>query len=78
MLSFCFFKFSSIFQIKTIYIVDIAHNIYNFVYAATGYPSDVRPAGYPANETRYPAGYRIIKRPDIRNPINYIMATSVY
>ena len=24
-------------------------------------------AGYPANETGYPAGYRILKRPDIRS-----------
>ena len=52
-------------------IVDTAHNIYNFVYAVTGYPANeteylanetrypANETGYPANETEYPVRYRI-------------------
>ena len=44
-------------------IVAIAHNIYNFVYTVYCYRiSGIRPAEYPANETGYPAGYRISKK----------------
>ena len=44
----------------------MAHNIYYFIYVATGYPANetgypANETGYPANETGYPAGYK--KRP---------------
>ena len=55
--SFSFFQFSLFLDLKKIVI--IAHNTYNLVYTATGYP-----AGYLANET----GYQLPKKGRISGP----------
>ena len=60
--SFCLFKFSFFLDLNN--IVAIAHNIYNFVYNATGYPVTGQPDIQQMKpDIRPDTGYK--KRPNI-------------
>ena len=59
-----------LYSVKSLLILS-SHHLFN---SLTGYPV-IRPAGYPANETGYPAGYRISKKAEY--PASRISGTTL-